>query len=96
VTRRRVVVEESVSLSLGKYLDEPVALAEVMNAIDALADDPRPAGSVPWGPTISSFMSGYTGCFTRSARRRSAYAESTVVVSRSSFGQTPRPPAASL
>jgi mRNA interferase RelE/StbE len=58
VTRRRVVVEESVSLSLGKYLDEPVALAEVMNAIDALADDPRPAGSVPWGPTISRLQVG--------------------------------------
>jgi mRNA interferase RelE/StbE len=55
---RRVVVEDSVSLSLGKYLDEPAALAEVMNAIDALADDPRPASSVPWGATMSRLHVG--------------------------------------
>jgi mRNA interferase RelE/StbE len=58
VTRRQVVVEEPVSLSLGKYLDEPAALGELMNAIDALADDPRPASSVPWGPTMSRLHVG--------------------------------------
>jgi mRNA interferase RelE/StbE len=52
VTRRRVVVEESVSLSLGKYMDHPAALAEVMEAIGALADEPRPASSVPWGQAM--------------------------------------------
>jgi len=36
--------EEPVSLALGKYLDEPAGLGEVLEAIDALADDPRPAG----------------------------------------------------
>jgi mRNA interferase RelE/StbE len=58
VTRRRVVVEESVSLSLGKYMDDPAALAEVMEAIDALADDPRPASSVPWGQAMSRLHFG--------------------------------------
>lgn len=53
MTRRRVVIEEPVSLSLGKYLDDPAGLGEVLDAIDALADHPRPAGSVPWGPTMS-------------------------------------------
>lgn len=58
MTRRQVVVDESVSLSLGKYLDEPAALAELMNAIDALAGNPRPAGSVPWGPMMSRLHVG--------------------------------------
>ena len=58
MTRRQVVVDESVSLSLGKYLDEPAALAEFMNAIDALAGNPRPAGSVPWGPMMSRLHIG--------------------------------------
>ena len=48
--RRQVVVEESVSMSLGKYLGDPAGLGEVLEAIGALADDPRPAGSAPWGP----------------------------------------------
>jgi mRNA interferase RelE/StbE len=45
VTSRRVVIEEPVSLSLGRYLDDRAGLAEVLDAIDRLADDPRPAGS---------------------------------------------------
>lgn len=49
MTRRRVVIEEPVTLSLGKHLDEPAGLREVLEAIDALADDPRPPSSVPWG-----------------------------------------------
>jgi mRNA interferase RelE/StbE len=40
-----VVIEEPVSLSLGRYLDDPQGLREVLDAIDALAGDPRPAGS---------------------------------------------------
>jgi mRNA interferase RelE/StbE len=51
VTPRRVVIEEPVSLSLGRYLDDPAGLREVLEAIDGLAGDPRPATSVPWGPT---------------------------------------------
>ena len=58
MTRRQVVIEEPVSLSLGKYLDDPAGLNEVLEAIDALADDPRPAGSVPWGPVMSRLHVG--------------------------------------
>lgn len=58
MTRRRVVIEEPVSLSLGKYLDDPAGLSEVLEAIDALADNPRPAGSVPWGPVLSRLHAG--------------------------------------
>jgi hypothetical protein len=53
-----VVVEEPVSLSLGKYLDDPAGLGEVLDAIDALAGDPRPAASVPWGPVMSRLRAG--------------------------------------
>ena len=58
MTRRRVVIEEPVSLSLGKYLDDPAGLSEVLGAIDALAGTPRPAGSVPWGPVLSRLHAG--------------------------------------
>jgi mRNA interferase RelE/StbE len=50
VTPRRVVIEEPVSLSVGRYLDDPAGLREVLEAIDRLAGDPRPPASVPWGP----------------------------------------------
>lgn len=58
MTRRRVVIEEPVSLSLGKYLDDPAGLSEVLGTIDALAGNPRPAGSVPWGPVLSRLHAG--------------------------------------
>jgi mRNA interferase RelE/StbE len=58
VTRHRVVFDEPVSLSLGKYLDDRAGLRTVLDAIDALADDPRPAGSVPWGPMLSRLHVG--------------------------------------
>ena len=58
MTRRRVVIEEPVSLSLGKYLDDPAGLSEVLGAIDALAGNPRQAGSVPWGPVLSRLHAG--------------------------------------
>jgi mRNA interferase RelE/StbE len=45
VTGGRVIIIEEVLLSLGRYMDDPAGLAEVMDAIDALAADPRPAGS---------------------------------------------------
>jgi mRNA interferase RelE/StbE len=50
VTPRRVVIEEPVSLSLGRYLDDPVGLREVLEAIDGLAGNPWPSASVLWGP----------------------------------------------
>jgi mRNA interferase RelE/StbE len=52
VTPRRVVFDEPVTLSLGKYLDDRAGLRAALDAIDALAANPRPAGSVPWGPTL--------------------------------------------
>ena len=58
MTRRRVVVEEPVSLSLGRYLDDPAGLSQVLEAIDALAGDPRQAGSVPWGPVMGRLHVG--------------------------------------
>ena len=58
MTRRRVIVEEPVSLSLGRYLDDPVGLRDVLEAIDALADDPRPPSSVTWGSVLSRLHVG--------------------------------------
>jgi mRNA interferase RelE/StbE len=58
VTPRRVVIEEPVSLALGRYLDDPAGLREVLEAIDALAEDPRPAASVPWGPVLGRLHVG--------------------------------------
>ena len=52
MTYRHVVIGEPVSLTLSKYLDDPAGLSEVMAAVDALASDPRPVGSVPWGPVL--------------------------------------------
>jgi len=45
VTARRVIITEEVSLSLGRYLDDPAGLAEVLDALDTLVDDARPPGS---------------------------------------------------
>lgn len=45
MTARRVIITEEVSLSLGRYMDDPAGLAEVLDALDALADDARPPGS---------------------------------------------------
>jgi mRNA interferase RelE/StbE len=58
VTQRRVIFNESVSLSLSKYLDDRAVLRAVLDAIDALADDPHPAGSVPWGPALARLHVG--------------------------------------
>lgn len=52
MTRRQVLIEEKVTLAATRYLDDPAGLAEVLDAIDALADNPRPPGSVPYGPTV--------------------------------------------
>jgi mRNA interferase RelE/StbE len=53
-----VVIEEPVSLSLGRYLDDPAGLREVLEAIDGLAQDPRPPASVPWGPAHGRLHAG--------------------------------------
>ena len=45
MTARRVIITEDVSLSLGRYMDDPAGLAEVLDALDTLADDARPPGS---------------------------------------------------
>ena len=50
MTPRRVVIEEPVSLALGRYLDDLAGLREVFEAIDGLAGDPWPPAAVPWGP----------------------------------------------
>jgi mRNA interferase RelE/StbE len=34
---------------LGRFLDDPAGLGEAMAAVDALAEDPFPEGSVPYG-----------------------------------------------
>jgi mRNA interferase RelE/StbE len=53
-----VVIEEPVSLALGRYLDDPAGLREVLEAIDGLAEDPRPPASVSWGPVLSRLHVG--------------------------------------
>lgn len=58
MTQRRVVIEESVSLSLGNYLTDSAGLTKVLEAIDALAEDPRPPNAVPWGPVMTRLHIG--------------------------------------
>ena len=40
--------ERAISQAAG-FLDDPPGIGEVLDAIDRLADDPRPAGSFPYG-----------------------------------------------
>ncbi|HXA61573.1 MAG TPA: hypothetical protein VNW94_20695 [Streptosporangiaceae bacterium] len=49
MTRREVVYDDKVALAMSRFLDDPVGLAQVMDAVDDLADDPHPAGAVPTG-----------------------------------------------
>ncbi|MCW2939964.1 MAG: hypothetical protein JWN00_2949 [Actinomycetia bacterium] len=44
MTRREVVYDDKVALAMSRFLDDPEGLAQVMDAVDDLADDPRPAG----------------------------------------------------
>jgi hypothetical protein len=46
---RRIEYNDAVSLMLGRFMDDPVGLAEAMEAVDALADDPYPEASVSYG-----------------------------------------------
>jgi mRNA interferase RelE/StbE len=59
VTQRRVVIEESVSLALGNYLADAAGLIKVLEAIDALAEDPRPPNAVPWGRVMTRLHIGH-------------------------------------
>jgi hypothetical protein len=62
VTPRRVVIEEPASLSLGKYLDDPSSgLRAVLEAVDGLAEDPRPPATVPWGRCSADCTPAGTG-----------------------------------
>jgi mRNA-degrading endonuclease RelE of RelBE toxin-antitoxin system len=56
--QRRVVIEESVSLSLGNYLVDSAGLTKVLEAIDALVEDPRPPNAVPWGRVMTRLHIG--------------------------------------
>lgn len=58
MTQRQVIADEPVSLSLGKYLADPAGLTMVLEAIDALADEPRPTDSVAWGRAIGRLHIG--------------------------------------
>jgi mRNA interferase RelE/StbE len=55
---RQIIFAEPVSLSLSNYLDDPPGLRIMLDAIDGLADDPRPAGSVPWGRELARLHIG--------------------------------------
>jgi mRNA interferase RelE/StbE len=41
---RRTAIDQAAA-----FLDDPPGIRAVLNAIDRLADDPRPAGSFPYG-----------------------------------------------
>lgn len=36
--------------AVSRYLDDPAGLTSALDAADAMAGDPEPAGSVRWGP----------------------------------------------
>ncbi len=54
-----VVYEEQVTLTLARYLDDPDGLSKLMDSIDALADDPRPAEAVAFGPNVCRLYVGH-------------------------------------
>ena len=45
----RVDYDERAIDQAAAFLDDPPGIREVLDAIDRLADDPRPAGSFPYG-----------------------------------------------
>ena len=45
----RVDYDERAVSQAAAFLDDPQGIREVLDAIDQLADDPRPAGSFPYG-----------------------------------------------
>ena len=46
---RRVDYDERAISQAAAFLDDPHGIRAVLDAIDQLADDPRPAGSFPYG-----------------------------------------------
>jgi mRNA interferase RelE/StbE len=44
-----VYEEQAIDQAAGFLADDPEGLAEALDAIDRLVDDPRPAGSFPYG-----------------------------------------------
>ena len=45
----RVEYDEKAISQAAAFLDDPQGIREVLDVIDRLADDPRPAGSFPYG-----------------------------------------------
>jgi mRNA interferase RelE/StbE len=45
----RVDYDERAISQAAAFLDDPQGIRAVLDAIDQLADDPRPAGSFPYG-----------------------------------------------
>ena len=45
----RVEYDERAINQAASFLDDPYGIRAVLDAIDRLADDPRPAGSFPYG-----------------------------------------------
>jgi len=49
VTLRTDYDEKAIDQAAGFLRDDPAGIREVLDTIDRLADDPRPAGSFPYG-----------------------------------------------
>ena len=45
----RIEYDERAISQAAAFLDDPPGLREALDALDRLADDPRPAGSFPYG-----------------------------------------------
>ena len=55
----RIEYDERAISQAAAFLDDPSGLREVLDAIDLLADDPRPAGSFPYGsPDLRRLRAG--------------------------------------
>jgi mRNA interferase RelE/StbE len=65
----RIDYDERAISQAAEFLDDPHGIRAVLDAIDRLADDPRPAGSFPYGsPDLRRLRSAGTGFCTRSRR----------------------------
>jgi mRNA interferase RelE/StbE len=54
-----VVYEEKAISQAAGFLDDPEGLCEVLDAVDRLAEDSRPAGSFPYGsPDLRRLRAG--------------------------------------
>jgi hypothetical protein len=67
-----------ISLAVARaYLADSAGLTKVLEAIDALAEDPRPPNAVPWGQVMTRLHIALIACFMRSGRQRSGSVAST-------------------